>query len=277
MAGRSERIRYAGPKQDSALTSIRDLQESRNLLWALTQRSIRARYKQSVLGMLWAVAHPLALMLIFTAVFSYILRIGSEGVPYPLFSYAGLLPWTFFATGCSLAMNSLVSNVDLVTRVRFSREVLPISSVLASLFDFTIALGIFFGILLFYGFTPTWHLVFLLPLITIQFVLTIGFSFLVAALNVRYRDIKYIVPLGFRVWMYACPIIYSLDAVPATIRPFYVWNPLVGLIEGYRAALVHGRIPDFGLMGISVLGAVFCLSVGWYYFHRVEIYFADII
>jgi len=258
--------------------SLRDLLAARDLLLAIAWREFRVRYKQSLLGVGWAIAHPVALMLTFTLVFRGIVGVGSEGVPYPLFAYAALLPWTFVATGVTLAMQSLVKHVDLVTKVYFPREVLPLGSLLASLLDFAIALVLFFVLLFAYGFAPGWTAAFLVPLVAIQALLAAGVSLFVAALNVRFRDVRHVVPLALQVWLFASPVIYSLQAVPAAVRPWYVaLNPMVGLVDGYRAALLHGRVPDLGLLGVSAAGGVVALLFGWTYFHRVEGRFADVI
>ena len=270
-------VRRIGPGTDRAVDSLRDLWASRDLLWAVAWREFRVRYKQSLLGVAWAVVHPLALMLVFTAVFSELVGIKSEGKPYPLFSYAALLPWTFVSTSITLATRSMVKQVELVTKVWFPREVLPLGSVLASLFDFVIALALFGGLLAWYGAMPGATALFLFALIPIQFTLTAGMALFVSALNVRYRDVKFIVPLALQIWLYASPVIYSLDAVPAHIRPWYALNPLVGLVDGYRAALLHQAAPDLLLLGTSAAGSLLILVLGWAYFHRVEAYFADVI
>jgi len=260
-----------------AIDALKDVIESRDLIRSFTRREIRVRYKQTLLGLAWAVAHPLALMLIFTLVFSRFVGVSSEGYPYPLFSYAALLPWTFFSTATTLAMRSLVNNVELVTKVWFPREVLPASSVLASVFDFAISLSILALLMLWYGTFPGWSVLWVLPLIALQLVLTTGMSLFVAAINVRYRDVKFIVPLGLQVWLYASPVIYSVTAVPESIRPYYALNPMVGLIDGYRAVLLAGGSPNPYYLGVSVAGACLFLFFGWWYFHRVEAYFADVI
>ncbi|MHC4134048.1 MAG: ABC transporter permease [Planctomycetota bacterium] len=270
-------VRRIGPGTDRALDSLRDLWASRDLLWAVAWREFRVRYKQSLLGVAWAVVHPLALMLVFTAVFSELVGIKSEGVPYPLFSYAALLPWTFFATSITLATHSMVKQVELVTKVWFPREVLPLGSVLASLCDFVIALALFGGLLAWYGAIPGATALFLVALIPIQFALTAGMALFLSALNVRYRDVKFLVPLALQLWLYASPVIYSLDAVPAHVRPWYALNPMVGLVDGYRAALLHQAAPDPLLLGLSAAGSLLILVLGWAYFHRVEAYFADVI
>lgn len=274
---RSLPVRRIGPGADRARESLRDLWASRDLIRAVAWREFRVRYKQSLLGVAWAVVHPLALMLVFTAVFSELVGLRSENVPYPIFSYAALLPWTFVATSVTLATHSMVKQVELVTKVWFPREVLPLGSVLASLCDFGIALVLFGGLLAWYGVVPGATALYLFALIPIQFALTVGMALFVAALNVRYRDVKFLVPLALQVWLYASPVIYSLDAVPDRVRPWYALNPMVGLVDGYRTALLHGAAPAPLLLGLSAAGALLVLVLGWIYFHRVEAYFADVI
>jgi lipopolysaccharide transport system permease protein len=171
----------------------------------------------------------------------------------------------------------MVKQVELVTKVRFPREVLPLGCVLASLFDFAVALVLFGVLLAWYGAMPGATALYIVALIPIQFALTAGVAFFVSALNVRYRDVKFLVPLALQLWLYASPVIYSLDAVPAHIRSWYAINPMVGLIDGYRAALLHHAAPDPVLLGVSAAGSLLVLLLGWLYFHRVEAYFADVI
>ena len=270
-------VRRIGPERDAVLASLGELWASGGLVRAVTLREIRVRYKQTLLGVAWAVTHPLMLMLIFTVIFSRFVRVGSDGFPYPLFSYCALLPWTFIANSSNLSMNCLVANVELVTKVWFPREALPIASVVASLLDFSIAMLLLLGLFVWFGHVPGLTALYLLPLIVLQLALTLGIAFLVSAASVRYRDFKFIVPLGLQVWMYGSPIIYPLSKVPEALQPYYRLNPMVGLIEGYRSALLRGAAPDLELTAIAALGAALVLCQGWLYFHHEEKYFADVI
>jgi lipopolysaccharide transport system permease protein len=270
-------MRRIGPERDGFVQTARDLASRASLIRAVTRREVRVRYKQTLLGVLWAVAYPLALMLIFTLVFSRFVGLSSEGHPYALFAYVGLLPWTFFSTATTLATRSLVDNVPLVTKVWFPREVLPLASVLASLFDFAVAFALLLVLCLPFGVVPAWTWLFVAPLVVIQLALTVGFSLFMAALNVRYRDVKFIVPLVMQVWLYASPVIYSLSEVPERWRTLYALNPMVGLIQGYRQCLLDGLPPSGLYVALAAAGAFVWLALGWWYFHRVEVHFADVI
>jgi len=249
----------------------------RELLLMWTLRDVKVRYKQSFVGIGWAVLQPLSLMLMFTLVFSLIVRVPTGDVPYPLFSYTAVLPWTFFATAISMGVPSLVSNMNLVTKVRMPREVLPVATVLASLVDFAIASLVFVGLLIFYRVSLHWTALWVLPLLVIQIVLTFGVVLLGSSLNVIYRDIRFLVPLGMQLWMYASPIIYPVDLVPERLQPFYFLNPMAGIIEGYRLALLEGLPPNLGAVGLSLVVSIIVLIFGYRTFKRLEPVFADLI
>ena len=270
-------VQHIGPERESLRESLAQLFAYRSLLGVVARRELRLRYKQTALGVAWAVVHPLALMLVLTMVFSRIVKLDSEGVPYPLFSYAALLPWTFVATSTTLSMMSLVKDVELVTRIWFPRQILPIGSVLASLIDFTIALILFLVLLVSFGHPPGWTAIAIVPLIVIQLLLVLGLALFNSAVNVRYRDVKFIVPLGLQLWMFASPVVYSVAEVPERLRSLYLLNPVAGLIDGYRACLLHNRLPDWSSVGVAAAGALVIFVVGWWYFRRVEIHFADVI
>ncbi len=270
-------VRRIGPGRGSVIASLRELWGGRGLLRAIAGREFRVRYTQSILGVAWALAHPLVLMGVFTVVFGKIVHVGSEGQPYPLFSYAGLLPWTFLATGTTLAMRSLVAHVDLVTKVYFPRELLPLASLAASLVDFLIALGVFLLVFLAYGRVPGASWLWLAPLIMVQAVLAVGIALFTAALNVRFRDVKHVMPLMLQAWLYMSPVIYPMASVPDRLRGVFALNPMAGLVDGYRAVLLHGHAPDAALLLTSAAVSLLTLILGWAYFHRVEAYFADVI
>ena len=259
------------------LQHLKILYAYRELLWMWTFRDIKVRYKQSVLGGTWAILQPLSLMLIFSVIFTYFVRVPTEGIPYPIFSYSALLPWTFFAASVSFAVPSLVANMNLVTKIYFPREVLPISAVVASLLDFLIAALVFVGMMLFYQFPLRVTLVLVPVLLFIQILLTLGIVLLASAVNVFYRDIRFVVPLAVQLWMYVTPIIYPVGLVPERFRGLYMLNPMAGLIESYRAITLHGIWPNWNYLGIAALvsGGVFVL--GYSYFKQVEWQFADLI
>lgn len=249
----------------------------RELLMMWTLRDVKVRYKQSIVGAGWALLQPLSLMLMFTLVFSVIVRVPTGDIPYPLFSYTAVLPWTFFANSIAMGVPSLVNNMNLVTKVRMPREILPVATVLASLVDFAIASLVFVGMIIFYQVNLYWTALWVFPLLAIQIILTIGVVLLGSSLNVIYRDIRFIVPLATQLWMYASPIIYPVDLVPERLRPIYYLNPMVGLIEGYRMAILEGLPPNFAATGMSLLISTVIFVLGYYTFKRLEPVFADLI
>jgi lipopolysaccharide transport system permease protein len=245
------------------------------LMWAL--RDVKVRYKQSAVGIGWALLQPLSLMLMFTLVFSVIVRIPTGEIPYPLFSFTAVLPWTFFATAIGMGVPSLVNNMNLVTKVRMPREILPLATVLASLVDFAIASVVFVGLLIAYRVSLHWTALWTVPLLVIQIILTIGVVLLGSSLNVLYRDIRFIVPLATQLWMYASPIIYPVDLIPESLRILYFLNPMVGILEGYRSAILHGLTPDLRSVGLALIVSTVILVIGYHTFKRLEPTFADLI
>lgn len=256
---------------------FRDLWDRRDLLvmWAI--REIKVRYKQSLLGVAWAILQPLVLMLVFTVVFSHLVRVPAEGVPYPLFCYTALLPWTFLATSISFAAPSMINNVNLVSKVYFPREILPIATVAAAFADFLIASAVFAGMAVYYGTPATPALLWLPVLLSVQIALVLGIVLYLSALSVRFRDVRFVVPLGVQIWMFASPIIYPSSMVPARWQPLYQLNPMVGIIGGCRSVVIEGRPPDGVAFLVSVLVSVSLLALGYRYFKRAEATFADII
>jgi lipopolysaccharide transport system permease protein len=249
----------------------------RDLLCMWTLREVKVRYKQSVLGIAWAILQPLALMLVFTLVFSVIAQLPSDGMPYPIFSYVALLPWTFFSTALGFGIPSLVSNVNLVTKIYFPREILPIANVGAALADFLIASSLFMVMLMWYQIPFSWAFVFLPFLVLLQIVLTLGIVLPAAALNVFYRDIRFVIPLAVQVWLYATPVIYPLSLVPDRLRPLYALNPLVGIMDSYRRVTLYGQLPDPYYLGSSVVISCLLAVAGYAYFKHAEVRFADVI
>ena len=256
---------------------LREFWKYRELLYVLTLREIQIRYKQSVLGIAWAVLQPLALMLMFTLIFSVLLKIPSDGVPYPIFSYSALLFWTFFSGSLNRAIPSLETNADLIKKIYFPREFFPLSCVLAAIFDLIIAAFIFLGMMFYFHVNFTVNILYVIPLLIIQTIFTMGVSFIFSALNAYYRDVKYALPLIIQLWLYATPIIYPLSIIPERFKTYYMLNPMTGIIEGYRNALVKGIAPDAFYMGVAASGAVLLFILGYFYFKRIEMTFADVI
>ena len=254
---------------------ITELIQYRELLIDLTVREIKVRYKQSILGIFWSILQPLLMMIVFTIVFSRFAKIPSDGIPYPLFSYTGLLPWTFFATSLSFAIPSLVTNSNLLTKIYFPREIFPIASILAVSVDFCIAAVIFIGILVFYKVTLTLSAFYIVPILLIQVLLALAVSLFASAINVFYRDVKYALPFFIQLLMYLSPVIYPVSSVPERFRPLYMLNPMAPIISSYRKVLIIGASPDFYYLGISAFVTLIMLFLSYKYFKMVEMSFAD--
>jgi len=259
------------------MSYLRKLYQYRDLLWLWTVREVRVRYKQSALGILWSVLQPLALTVVFTVVFSRLVRVDTGGVPYPIFAYAALVPWTLLATAMSFGIPSLVNNMNLVTKIYFPREILPLASIGAALLDFGIAALIFIGMMLFYGVTPSAQVLWVVPLLAIQIALMVGVTLLGAALIVFFRDMRFVVPLVTQVWMYATPIIYPAELVPARWQTLYFLNPMAGIIDGYRRVVTMAQPPQLTFVAIAAAISVVALLIGYAVFKRVEPDFADLI
>jgi lipopolysaccharide transport system permease protein len=248
-----------------------------DLLYTLSLHRIKVRYKQSLLGVSWAILQPLSLMLIYTVIFSYIARVQTEGVPYAVFSYVALLPWTYFSTSLTNATNGLVSQQELVTKVYFPREILPLSYVVAALFDFVIASTVLGGLMIYYRIGLTPNALYAVPIILVLTMLIAAVALVLSATQVRFRDIGVAMPLVLQLWMFASPVVYPLSAVPARLRGLYLLNPMAGVIENFRRAILQGEPPDFRTLGVSALIAVVLLPAAYIYFKRVEATVADII
>ena len=254
-----------------------ELWHYRELLYFLTWRDIKIRYKQTALGVAWAVLQPLITMVIFSVIFGQLAKLPSDGIPYPVFSYAALLPWQLFAGALQRAGVSLVGNSNLITKVYFPRLVIPISAVAAGLVDFGISFIVLLGLMLYYKIMPTWTIL-TIPLFALLAVVTaLAVSLWLSALNVQYRDVQYMIPFLIQAWMYASPVAYSAGLIPSgPWRIIYGLNPLAGVIQGFRWALLGGNPPD-ELMAISVVIVFVLLVRGLYYFKRMERTFADVV
>jgi lipopolysaccharide transport system permease protein len=252
------------------------LLQYRDLLYTLSVHRVKVRYKQSVLGVFWAILQPLSMMLMFTFIFSYIAGIKGEG-HYAIFVYAALLPWNFFSTGVSNATNSLVSHSQFVTKVYFPREILPITYVVAALFDFAVASTLLLGLMIYYHIGLTINALYVVPIMFVLTCFALAISFFFSATQVRFRDIGVVVPLLLQLWLFATPVIYPLSAVPARFRPFYELNPMVGVIENFRQVMLRGGAPDTKSLLISAGVSVVLLIVSYLYFKRVEATMADFI
>jgi len=264
------------PRRGSLALNLNDLWQYRDLLYILTLRDIKVRYKQTYLGILWAVIQPLFMMIIFTAFFGRLAGIPSDGIPYPLFVYAGLLPWIFFSNALNSSGNSLVGNSSLITKVYFPRMIIPISAVASGLIDVLISFGLLLLLMLYYGigFSPNIMMLPILTLLTALLATAIGMW--MSALNVKYRDIRYALPFLIQLWMFATPIIYPSSLIPDKWRWLFILNPLTGLIEGYRSA-IFGTPFDFVGLGVSIFIIFAALIYSAYTFRQMERGFADIV
>jgi len=262
---------------------IVNLWHYRDLLFTLTAHRIKVRYKQSALGLAWAVLQPLSLMLIYTVMFSYIARMPSDGSPYAVFAYAALLPWTTFATALGNATNGLVSHAGLITKVYFPREILPLSYVISSLVDFAIASVVLGGLLLYYGIPLTINALYALPIVLAMMVFALAVALVLSVLQVRFRDIGVALPLLIQIWMFATPIIYPLSSVtnsarlPAEAKLLYGLNPMVGIIENFRRVVLQGLTPDYASLALSVGVSLVLLPLSYAFFKQTEATMADVI
>jgi lipopolysaccharide transport system permease protein len=264
------------PSKSWVALNLSDLWRYRDLLYILSERDIKVRYKQTILGALWAIIQPLFTMLIFTLFFGNLAGIASDGIPYPIFAYAGLLPWTFFSNAVTSSGNSLVGNSNLITKVYFPRIIIPTASVVSGLIDFAIAFVLLVFLMLYYQIGLSINILILPVLVILTSLLAIGIGMWFSALNVKYRDIRYALPFLIQLGMFATPIIYPTSLVPEKWRWLMAFNPLSGQIEAYRSAFFGTPINWFSL-GISCLITLAILVYSAYNFKRMEKHFADLV
>ena len=258
------------------LADIRKLPDYRELVINFSLREIKAKYKQALLGVSWAIIQPVVLMAMMTAVFSYFARIPSDGLPYPLFLFTALLPWQFFSGTLARGTGALANQSALITKIYFPREALVLASLSAACVDFAIATLVFIALLVYYGLTPTATWLWVVPTLAIQIALSLGLMLFLAPLNAVYRDVGQAVPLLTQVWMYASPIMYPASLVPANIRPYYLLNPMAAIIESYRSAMLRNQMPELLSLGWAALLAAVLLVSGYAYFKHVEKSVADV-
>jgi lipopolysaccharide transport system permease protein len=268
---------YLRPSKGWLSVDLKELWRYRELIFFLTWRDIKVRYKQAVLGVAWAVLQPLLTMVIFTVIFGILLKTPSQGLPYPLFALSALLPWQLFASALQRSSVSLVGNANLITKIYFPRLAIPLSSVFAALVDFGVSFFVLIGVMIYYRYLPGWNVLWLPVLILMALLTALAVGLWLSALNVQYRDVQHMVPFIVQVWMYASPIVYPIETIPeGTWRILYSLNPMVGVIQGYRWALLGGEPPDVTMM-ISIVVVLFLLVGGLFYFRRMEKTFADIV
>jgi len=265
------------PSRGWSALNLRDLWRYRELVFFLTWRDVKVRYKQSLLGVAWAVLQPLLTMLVFTVIFGRLMGVSSDGQQYELFSFAALLPWTLFSGALSRASVSLVGSANLLTKIYFPRLVIPVAAVGASLVDFAVSFVFLIGLLLWFGTVPTWNMLWLPLLVVLAIMTALAVGLWLSALNVQYRDVQHMVPFLVQLWFYASPVVYSLEIIDKLPDPWwtlYSLNPMVGVVQGFRWAILGGEPPNQMLI-LSVIVVLALLVSGLYYFRRMEKTFAD--
>ena len=253
---------HQSPRADGRRCAFASCGIYRELLFFLIWRDVKVRYKQTALGVAWAVLQPLLTMFVFSLFFGRLARIASDGLPYPVFNLAGLVPWTFFAFGLNEAATSVVGSRHLITKVYFPRLAIPLATVLAGLVDFAIAFVLLLTVMAWYGIVPGPEALFVIPLVLLAFVTALGAGLWLAALNVQYRDVRYVLPFLTQLWLFATPIVYPSSLVPAPWRPVYGLNPMVGVVDGFRWALLGSAPPGPDPRGVGVRRA--CVRSGWH-------------
>jgi lipopolysaccharide transport system permease protein len=266
------------PSKSWVALNLRDLWSYRELLYFLTWRDVKVRYKQTALGVAWAIIQPLFTMFIFTLFFGKLAGIESQtgGVPYPIFAYAGLLPWMFFSNALTTSGNSLVGSAHLITKVYFPRMMIPGAAVAAGLVDFAVAFVILVILMFYYGVAPSWTALMLPVLVMMTVVLALGMGMWLSALNVKYRDVRFALPFLLQLWMFVSPVIYPSSFLPEKYRWLLMLNPVSGIIEGYRSSL-FGKPFNWPAIGVSALIGLVLLVYSSYSFKRMERSFADIV
>ena len=260
-----------------AWPKLRELWEYRELLYFFAWRDIKVRYKQTVMGALWAIIQPFFTMVIFSLFFGRLANVPSDGVPYPVFSFTALVPWTFFANALAQASNSLVSNANMIKKIYFPRLALPIATVLAGIIDFAVAFIVLLGIMLFYGLVPTVNIIWLPFFALLALVTSLGVSLWLAVMNVQFRDVRYTVPFLTQAWLFMTPIAYPSSLLPEPWRTLYGLNPMAGVVEGFRWALLGTDTAPGKMIIVSSLVALILLIGGAFYFRRMEESFADVL
>ena len=256
---------------------LRELWRYRELLYFLTWRDIKVRYKQTVLGAAWAIIQPFMTMVVFSLFFGRLAQIPSDGIPYPIFSYAALVPWTFFANGLSQSSNSLVGSANLIKKVYFPRLAVPIATILSGVIDFVLAFLVLLVMMFFYGIVPTANVVWLPIFLLLALVTSLGAGLWLSAMNVQFRDVRYVVPFLVQLWLFATPIAYPSSIIPEPWRTLYAVNPMVGVVEGFRWALLGVETRPGPMVIVSAIAAGALLVSGAFYFRRMEKTFADVV
>jgi lipopolysaccharide transport system permease protein len=265
------------PSKGWRFLNLKELWEYRELIYFLIWRDIKVRYKQTVLGAAWSILKPVMTMVVFTVIFNKFAKIDSEGLPYPIFAFAGLMPWNFFSESINRGGTGLVGNAHLISKVYFPRLIIPLASVTTPVVDFMLSFFVFIAMMIWFGIKPGYGTLYLPLILFLTLITAFSVSLWLSALNVRYRDVGYTIPFIIQLWLYASPVAYPVSLVPEKWRFFYNINPMVGVIEGFRWALLGKDIPDFRLMIVSGIIVVALLCSGILYFRHTEQTFADVI
>ena len=257
--------------------NLKELWEYRELLYFLVWRDIKVRYKQTVLGAAWAILQPVLTMIVFSIFFGQLAKLPSDGIPYPIFTYTALLPWQLFAYSVTQSAESLVANQQLITKVYFPRLVIPLAAIMSGTVDFVLSLLVLLGLMFYYGITPTAAIITLPFFIILTLATTLGVGLWLSVLNVRYRDVRYTIPFLVQIWFFITPVVYSSTLVPAKWRVLYGLNPMAGVVEGFRWALLGKTNISLPIITASGIIVVVLVVGGLYYFRRMEKSFADIV
>lgn len=289
-ATKAEALTSTNPQVESAIPVLRiepskgwvslklnELWAYRELLYFLTWRDIKVRYKQTALGAAWAIIQPVFTMIVFSLFFGKLGKIPSDGIPYPIFAYAALVPWTFFAGGLSQSSNSLVGSSNLIKKVYFPRLAIPIATILSEVVDFFLAFVVLVGMMLYYRIVPTANVLYLPLFLLLALITSLGVGLWLSAMNVQFRDVRYIVPFITQFWMFATPIAYPSSLLPEPWRTLYGINPMVGVVEGFRWALLGTNSAPGPILAVSSLTSIIILIGGAFYFRRMEKTFADVV
>ncbi len=267
-----------GPAKGRLSVGLRELWEYRELLYFLTWRDVKVRYKQTVIGAAWAIIQPFCTMVVFSIVFGRLAKIPSDGVPYPIFSYAALVPWTFFANSLGASSNSLVANANLIKKIYFPRLVAPLAGVGVGLVDFTLTFSVLLAMMVYFGIYPTANVLWLPVLLLLALTTSLGVSLWLSALNVQFRDVRFAIPFLIQLWLFATPVVYPSSLLSGSWRLVYSLNPMVGVVEGFRWALLGIESDVIGsMLLISSATATILLVTGLLWFKRLEKTFADVV
>ncbi len=272
-----KRIQRIEPSRGWVSLKLGELWEYRELLYFLVWRDLKVRYKQTALGAAWAIIQPFFTMIVFSVFFGNLAKIPSDGIPYPLFAFAALVPWNLFANGLAGCSDSLVTSANLIKKVFFPRLAIPLASVMAGLVDFAIAFTVLLGLMFYYGRVPTANIIWLPALLALQFITALGVGLWLSTLNVQFRDVRHTLPFITQFWMYSTPIAYPSSLLSEPWRTLYGLNPMAGVVEGFRWALLGTGNGPGPMIAVSALMAVVLLIGGAYYFRRMEKTFADLV